>query len=182
MEVYYRSYTSYLQDDWADCLPLAEFAINNVTSESTGLSPFFANYGYHPRMGVEPSQGPVPPMTPQQKKEYLKGESIADKFERITKQVRTAMEEAQTKQAYYANQKRVEAPLYKEGEYVFVTTKNLKTDRPSRKLDSKCGGPFKIIKTYKFTVLLDMGDSQVTPLFHHSKTGFQAKRCLTRDP
>jgi hypothetical protein len=29
-------------------------------SETTGFSPFFANYGFHPRMGVEPSQ-PRPP-------------------------------------------------------------------------------------------------------------------------
>ena len=110
MEVYLRNYTSYLQDDWSDWLPFAEFAINNATSESIGISPFFANYGYRPRLGVEPTAGPLPPMTPQQRKEYLSGEAIADRFDRITKQIRIAMEEAQEKQAFYANQKRVEAP------------------------------------------------------------------------
>ena len=79
------------------------------------------------------------------------------------------MAEAQEKQAFYANQKRVEAPPYRVGDYVFVTTKNLQTDRPSRKLDARREGPFRIVKTYISTVALDMGDSQVTPLFHHSK-------------
>ena len=108
-------------------------------------------------------------MRPQQRKEYLSGEAIADRFDRITKQIRIAMEEAQEKQAFYANQKRVEAPPYRVGDYVFITTRNLQTSRPSRKLDAKREGPFRIVKTYESTVALDMGDSRVTPLFHHSK-------------
>jgi hypothetical protein len=31
-------------------LPMAEFAANNEKSASTGVSPFFANKGYHLRM------------------------------------------------------------------------------------------------------------------------------------
>ena len=38
----------YSQDDWVDYLPLAEFAFNNSVNNSTRLTPFFANYGYHP--------------------------------------------------------------------------------------------------------------------------------------
>ena len=49
MEQYLRSYVNYLQDDWSSWLPLAEFAANNQASEATGMSPFFASHGYHPR-------------------------------------------------------------------------------------------------------------------------------------
>jgi len=49
MEQYLRSYVNYLQDDWADWLPIAEFALNNHTSETTAVSPFFANLSYDPR-------------------------------------------------------------------------------------------------------------------------------------
>ena len=42
MEQYLRSYINYLQDDWSSWLPMAEFAANNQTSESTLSSPFFA--------------------------------------------------------------------------------------------------------------------------------------------
>lgn len=48
LEQYLRAYVSYLQDDWSEWLPLAEFAANSAHSESTHVSPFFANYGFHP--------------------------------------------------------------------------------------------------------------------------------------
>jgi hypothetical protein len=35
-------------DDWVDLLPMAEFAYNNSVTSVTGLSPFYANYGYYP--------------------------------------------------------------------------------------------------------------------------------------
>ena len=54
MEQYLRSYVNYLQDDWAECMPLAEFAANNQASKTTGISPFFTNYGYDPRWTDDP--------------------------------------------------------------------------------------------------------------------------------
>jgi hypothetical protein len=54
LEQYLRLYVAYLQDDWADWLPLAEFAANDTASETTTITPFFANYGFHPRLGFEP--------------------------------------------------------------------------------------------------------------------------------
>ena len=39
LEGYIRHYTSFQQDDWADMLPLAEYAYNTTMSESTGVSP-----------------------------------------------------------------------------------------------------------------------------------------------
>ncbi|KAG0153731.1 hypothetical protein PDIDSM_2386 [Penicillium digitatum] len=48
LEQYLRAYVSYLQDDWSEWLPLAEFTANSHYSESTRVSPFYANYGFHP--------------------------------------------------------------------------------------------------------------------------------------
>ena len=45
LEQYLRAYINYLQDDWEAWLHLAEFATNNHASETTGMSPFFTNYG-----------------------------------------------------------------------------------------------------------------------------------------
>src|SRR5258708_22416204 len=50
LEQYLHAYMNYQQDNWALLLPLAEFAYNNATSTTTGVSPFFANKGYHPRL------------------------------------------------------------------------------------------------------------------------------------
>ena len=50
MEQYLRAFVSYQQDDWAQWIPMAEFMGNNQASETTGMSPFFANYGFNLRM------------------------------------------------------------------------------------------------------------------------------------
>jgi hypothetical protein len=47
MEMYLRMFCSHRQDDWADLLPMAEFAYNNHHHLSIDTTPFFANYGYH---------------------------------------------------------------------------------------------------------------------------------------
>src|SRR6266436_322671 len=56
LEQYLRAYMNYQQDDWSSLLPLAEFAYNNATNEMTGVSPFFANKGYHPSFATEPNE------------------------------------------------------------------------------------------------------------------------------
>jgi hypothetical protein len=52
LEQYIRIYWNYQQDNWLELLPLAEFAHNNAPHATTGVSPFFANKGYHPNIFV----------------------------------------------------------------------------------------------------------------------------------
>jgi len=52
LEQYLCIYCNYQQDNWLELLPLAEFAYNNAPSATTGVSPFFANKGYHPNLLV----------------------------------------------------------------------------------------------------------------------------------
>src|SRR5258707_11181588 len=52
LEQYLQAYMNYQQDNWAPLLPLAEFTYNNATSTTTGISPFFANKGYHLRLSM----------------------------------------------------------------------------------------------------------------------------------
>ena len=47
-------FVSHRQNDWPEWIACAEFAYNNKIHTSMQVSPFFANYGYHPRMGIEP--------------------------------------------------------------------------------------------------------------------------------
>ncbi|KAF1328975.1 reverse transcriptase, partial [Globisporangium splendens] len=44
-----RSYATSF-GEWSEFLPLAEFALNNSTHVSTGHTPFYVNYGLHPRV------------------------------------------------------------------------------------------------------------------------------------
>ena len=53
MGEYLRAHVNYLQDDWVQYLSLAEFAINNQESTTTGASPLFATSGFNPRLDFE---------------------------------------------------------------------------------------------------------------------------------
>jgi hypothetical protein len=64
LEQYLRAYVNFLQDDWVYWLPLAGFAYSNSVHASTGVTPFYAEKGFHP--GIEatvqaiPADGTVP--------------------------------------------------------------------------------------------------------------------------
>ena len=46
LEQYLQHYCCYQQDNWAQLLPLAEFAYNNALSKTTGVLLFYANKGW----------------------------------------------------------------------------------------------------------------------------------------
>ena len=71
---------------------------------------------------------------------------------------------------HYYNIKRQEAPQFKKGEKVFLLRRNIKTKRPSEKLDYKKLGPFKISQkighlNYKLQLPNTM---RIHPVFHVS--------------
>jgi len=49
LEGYLRNFGNYDQNDWYQLLPLAEHAYNNSINNVHGMSPFYANYGFHPQ-------------------------------------------------------------------------------------------------------------------------------------
>ncbi|KAH8144362.1 uncharacterized protein LAJ45_11668 [Morchella importuna] len=49
MKGYIREYTAGTGRKWKDLLPICEYAYNNAKHTSTGQSPFYSNYGFHPR-------------------------------------------------------------------------------------------------------------------------------------
>jgi hypothetical protein len=77
------------------------------------------------------------------------------------------MNEKMTRQA---NKKRIAGPTFKEGDKVFLLRKNIKTKRPSRKLDHVRIGPFEIEKqvgpvNFKLRLPKKM---RIHPVFHVS--------------
>ena len=169
LETYLRGFMNFAQDDWVDWLPVAEFASNNAMNETTGCSPFFANYGFNPRIGIEPRKPCPPDRTPAQKKEFLKAQNIADRFEQLLTQLRALSESAAARYEQNANAHRTDAPVYREGDMVWLDTRHLRTNRPMKKGDDKWAGPFKISKAYKRACALELpGTIKVFPVFHTS--------------
>jgi hypothetical protein len=52
LEQYLCIFCNYQPDNWSEILPLTEFTYNNSPSTTTGVTPFFANKGYHPNITV----------------------------------------------------------------------------------------------------------------------------------
>lgn len=136
LEIYLRHYVNYHQDDWVKHLPLAEFCCNNNVSASTGVSPFFACFGHHPRMNFIPESKQIEPR------------DIPEFINKMKNIVRNCTEQITLSQAHqqtYANEKRLPAPRYQVGDHVFLSLKNLSLSRPSKKLDHVRAGPWRII-------------------------------------
>lgn len=142
LETHLRTYCSYMQDDWVKWLPMAEFADNNATASATGVSPFYANKGFHPRMSF--SSDDTSYASTRQRLDALRAQDITTKMEEILIYIRHNMEDTREVMARQANKHRTEAS-FNPGDMVFLSTKNITTIRPSRKLDDKRVGPFKVL-------------------------------------
>jgi hypothetical protein len=66
---------------------------------------------------------------------------------------RHGLEQAQDTMGMYHDRHAKEPPKYLVGELVMLRGKNLKTRRPSRKLDAKLHGPFKVSKVLSPTMI-----------------------------
>ena len=166
VERYLRSYCSYRQDDWPTWLPMAEFADNNATSIATGMTPFFLNKGFHPRMSFD--LDPTKPSSPHERLQRERARDITARMEEILGVARKALQETREAMATSANKKRKEVE-YKPGDMVFLSSKNIKTARPSKKLDDKMLGPFKVLEavgsSYRLQLPMTM---KVHDVFHAS--------------
>lgn len=164
MEQYLRIYCDYHQDDWSQLLPLAEFAYNNAKNVSTGVSPFYANYGYHPRATLK--------ILPSENNENPAAEAYVNKVRRVHEELRTTLEQAQEKYKANFDRKTDPAPEFKVGDLVWLNRRNIETTRPSQKLDVKQLGPFEITKVVgesKAAFELKLPPQwRIHPVFHSS--------------
>src|SRR6201999_284272 len=163
LEQYLRIYCSYQQDDWSKLLPLAEFSYNNASHSGTGVSPFSANKGFNPRDGLDLSQ-------------QVSDLSARTKVENMDEMFRFLREHLKVTQAQYlpsANAKRQDnfrsgENIFKVGDMVHLSTKNITTERPTKKIDWKQAGPFEIvsvISSHAFRLKLSP-KMRIHPVFH----------------
>jgi hypothetical protein len=136
LEQYLRIYCDYQQDDWYDLLSYAEFVYNNTQNASTKLTPFFANKGYHPRY-LLPVSAPAESVNPT-------AERLVEQFRQLHGVLRDNLQHAQTQYKTYHDRHAKPAPQFQVGDQVWLNRRNIRTNRPSRKLDVKRMGPFQI--------------------------------------
>src|SRR6266480_1724706 len=141
VEQYLRIYCNYQQDDWVAWLPLAEFHLNNVRQASTGVSAYYANYGFHPEL---PSTLRAEDVRLTKKKDVPAAKEWADKVKEIQTELKTTLKAAQKRQAKAYDEKHKTAPPFEVGKKVWLLRCHIRMKRPSDKLDDKWLGPFKI--------------------------------------
>ena len=140
MEQYLRAYVTYQQDHWPVLLPMAKFAGNFASSDTTNVSPFFGNYGFNPRMDFDLDTPPGPRPT------ETHAHDVAQHFAELHDFLRSEILHAQHVYQEGADDRRTPAPKFEVGERVWLKAQNIRTERPSRKLDHRRLGPFKITR------------------------------------
>jgi hypothetical protein len=159
LEQYLCIYFNYQQDNWLELLPLAEFAYNNAPSATTGVSPFFANKGYHSNISIH-LECDLP-------------STLAQDYAIDLNKLHKFLPEEMSLERYQGPVDTHQIPTldFKVGEQVFVKAKYFCSTCLSKKLLEKNLGPFEIIAcpgSHSITVqLLDLMQS-IHPVFHVS--------------
>jgi hypothetical protein len=120
-----RCTINYQQDDWTSYLPLAEFAYNNTIHALTQQTPFYANYGHHPKLDLlDPSKAGNPAAV-----------DFATRLLQLQDAMQFQLQEAQDRYKASADESQKKHPLLQVGNKVWLLRRNIKTTRPCNKLD-----------------------------------------------
>ena len=142
-----RAYISDDLSDWALCLHILEFAYNNAVHSSTGTTPLFLLYGFHPRTPLDFLKPSNTDTTT-----YSLSPSTISFLETLAMHrdsARRAIAAAQDRQATQYNKTRKEAPEFEEGSLVLVNPHSLEwvdVKGTGTKLKQRWIGPFKVMQ------------------------------------
>jgi len=141
---------------------LAEFVYNNTPSSTTGISPFYANKGYHPKMQLQVENNA----------RITEADSFVTDLRLVHDNLKRAIEDAQRRYQIPADKRRTPAPKIEVGDCVFILARFIKSTRPTKKLSEKYLGPFEVIGrpgTHSYLIKLPNHLRAIHPVFHVSQ-------------
>lgn len=161
VEQYLRIFVNYQQNNWADWLSLAEFSYNDKINKSTGHSPFMLNWGRNPQKGIEGKRE----STVEAATDFVK------RMEELRKEAEAALERAAQDMKTHFDRRHEAEPEFQKDNEVLLEGENLKTNRPTKKLEHRRFGPFKVDKKIgqRAYHLKLPATWRVHPVFHVSK-------------
>jgi hypothetical protein len=134
-------------------------AYNSSRSATTKYSPHYANYGYKPTAHQDPKDIESISTGANDKAKLMR---------KLHKELRKNITQQNLTTSKSANKQRIKRPTFKKGDKVFLSQQNLKTKRPSRKLDNLQIEPFKVLEVYppvNYKLQLPKG-IRIHPIFH----------------
>jgi len=138
-----------------------EFAYNNAPSATTGVSPFFANKGYHPNLSVYPERDIA----------FSCARDFVLNLDELQDTLKEEIAKAQRQYQPSTDSRRQQPPDFQVGQSVFVRSQYFRTTRPSKKLSEKYLGPYEIIaqpSPQSFTLRLPDTMRAAHPVFYVS--------------
>ncbi|SLM33518.1 Ribonuclease H-like domain [Lasallia pustulata] len=139
-----------VQDNWVELLPVAQLAYNTAKNATIGCTLFYANYGFEADVKNVPRG-----LQPIAQKAKVKVEDLAQLHEQLHQDI-----------AFASNRKK--GPSLEEGDIPYLLQRNIRTDRPAKKLNHTKLGPFRIKKALGPDVYeLELPKSmKIHPVFH----------------
>ncbi|KAL0180400.1 hypothetical protein M9458_025842, partial [Cirrhinus mrigala] len=154
------SYCHANQSDWSRYILWAEYAQNSLSKPATGLTPFQCVLGFQPPLFPwtgEPSQLPAVNDWLQRSEETWNAAHV-----HLQQAVRRVRDQA--------NRLRRPSPTYTPGQWVWLSSRDLRLRLPCRKLSPRYVGPFKILRQIppvSYSLALP-ANYLISPTFHVS--------------
>ena len=155
-------YCNYQQLDWSRLLPLAEFTYNNTPLSTTGVSPFYANKGYHPQLQVQ-----VERVVQTSEADFF----VAD-LKAVHEDLKKEIKDAQRRYQILADKRHTPVPKIKIGNHIFILAKFIRSTWPTKKLSERYLGPFKVLGklgTHLYLIRLPNYLYAIHPVFYISQ-------------
>lgn len=130
VQKYLRVVIAFSQQDWPNHLPACQLALNNRDSSVTGVSPNRLLNGFE----VRTIPGPLD-MTASAASPKGRAALFLDHLREGVNLAQSAVAFVQQQQEASANRRRRPAEVFRVGDQVWLSLRNLKTNRPSKKLD-----------------------------------------------
>ena len=109
-------FINYRQEQWSDWLAIAEFAYNNKVQTSTKVLLFKANNEWDPYMEFKMRK----------KRKFKKIEEFVTRMKKVHEKAEAALRKSQEEMKKYTDRKRNKPEEYKVGDWVLLSTKDLK--------------------------------------------------------
>ena len=144
-----RVYVNYQQNNWSEWFSMIEYVFDALNLIFTKLSSFFVNYRFESRVNFE-----LIKINDTTRKKILKQKTtnIHTDMKKIWLFAKKHFDQTRANQKKYANKNKKKIPQYQTKNKIWLSTKNIKIERFSKKLNDKQLKSFEMIASKNNTV------------------------------